>query len=123
MRYVILVVLAALAAWYFTTGIRLGIVTGGTVTMFNANGTSKYPFKTDGPNQQVGVTGSCNVQKGSITLRLLDSRGTQVAGQQCPKGNWSFNLMSSGEVGEYNVEVQYHAFTGKLTLNETRKGY
>lgn len=122
MRYIILVLLIALAALYFTTGIRLGIVTGGgSVQMFNANGVANYPMRTADTLQQIGMVGSCEVTKGTATLRLLNSDGVQLAGQTCSRGKWSVNLMTGGEIGGYTVQVNYKNFTGKMNLQEARQ--
>lgn len=124
MRYLIPALLILAALWYFTTGVRLGMVTYTPTIMFNANGKSTYTVRAAEERQQVGIAGTCKVTSGVATIRLLSPGGTQVAGQACERapngqaGNWSVNLLGSGNAGLYKVVLEYKNFSGQLELNE-----
>lgn len=122
MRLLLLVVLAALTALYFTVGLRFGYVTLTETQFLNANGTSSYIFNTFEERQQVGVAGSCRVRSGSATIRLFNPDGRQVASQVCQKGTWALSLMGTGKVGNYRLTVDYASYNGSLNLKEQRAG-
>lgn len=118
MRYFLPILLVLAAAWYFTTGVRLGMVTFTPTQMFNANGESTYNIRAFEDYHQVGMTGSCDVKSGEADIRLYAPGGSQVAGQACQKGKWSINISGRGSTGFYRVVVNYHSFSGRIELNE-----
>ncbi|GAA5501630.1 hypothetical protein Dxin01_01366 [Deinococcus xinjiangensis] len=123
MRYVLLVLLAAVAALYFTIGIRIGILDISDVYLFNANGTSTFNYRTFDTDQHIRLLGVCDVKSGEVTLRFLDPNNQQVAGQTCAtRGKYSLDLTGGGATGIYTLEVQYKKFTGHLNLDENRFG-
>lgn len=124
MKYFIPILLALLAGWYFTTGVRLGLVTFTPTTMFNANGSASYNLRAFEDKQQVGLVGSCRVTAGRATIVLLSPSGTQVAGQECvpaatgEAGHWSINVVGRGQPGNYKAVVNYSNFNGSIELND-----
>ena len=121
MRLLLVALALVLTLMYFTFGIRGGYVTLTPTYMLNATGTNRYSYQIYDAGQTVGVQGRCTVRGGTVTLRLLDAKGAQVAGQACPKGEWALKLVAAGEIGEYTLEVDLNKFTGVLDLEETRK--
>ena len=123
MRYALPILLLLAAAWYFTTGIRVGLVTFTPATMINANGKSQYKIRAYEEKQQVGLTGTCTVKSGRATIRLNRPDGTSVAGQECQTGGpWSINVRSQGAAGFYTASVEYNNFNGKIELNTIAPG-
>ncbi|UBV41649.1 hypothetical protein LAJ19_08235 [Deinococcus taeanensis] len=121
MRFLLAALALVLTLMYFTFGLRFGYVTLTPTYMLNATGEGHYGFSTFEEGQHVGVRGSCSVRRGNVTLRLLDPKGIQVAGQICPKGTWALNLLGSGPNGTYELIVEYRNFTGTLDITEARK--
>ncbi len=121
MRLLLAALALVLTLMYFTFGLRFGYVTLTPTYMLNATGESRYGFMTYDDNQSVGVRGTCDVRKGSVTVRLLDPGGTQVAGQVCPKGTWGLAAMGKGRQGTYELVLEYKDFTGTIDVNETRE--
>jgi hypothetical protein len=121
MRLLVVVLLLALAALYFTFGLRVGYVTLTPTYMVNATGENKYTFRVYDQNQEVGVRGSCSVTSGRATFRLTDPKGTQIAGQVCPKGQWALNVLGTGDVGNYKLTIDLEKFTGVIDIKEARK--
>lgn len=123
MRYVLLVALVAVAALYFTVGLRLGVLNLSGAYLLNAQGTNRYPYRTFDNDQQVTLIGACDVKQGKVVLRFLDPSGTQIAGQECNMpGRFGLNLGAGGASGVYTLEVEYQKFTGHLSLDEQRSG-
>lgn len=121
MRLLIVALALVLTLMYFTFGLRFGYVTLVPTYLFNATGSNNYAYQLYEDRQNVGVRGTCKVRHGTATFRLLDSRGTQVAGQVCPKGDWGLNVMVEGNTGQYRLEVQFEKFTGVIDVKETRE--
>ncbi|CAM3180085.1 hypothetical protein DEDE109153_01535 [Deinococcus deserti] len=122
MRLLVLVLIAVVAAVYFTAGLRFGYVTLTPTYMWNATGQNSYTFRTIEADQSVGVKGSCQVRSGQAVVRLYDPKGGQIAGQSCPKGKWALNIMGSGAAGTYRLVVDLDKFSGTLDLEEVRGG-
>lgn len=121
MRILLLALVAAVALLYFTLGLRFGYVTLTPTQLLNAQGQNSYTFELYDEGKSVGVTGTCAVRGGQATLRLLDPSGTQVAGQSCPKGQWSLRLLGGGQPGRYRLLVNFDHYSGTLELRETRE--
>ena len=121
MRLLVVALALVLTLMYFTFGLRFGYVTLTPTYMFGASGTNRYTYQIYEPNQTVGVEGSCTVRSGEVTLRLLDPKGSQVAGQSCPKGSWGLKLVATGDPGRYTLEIEMRKFSGVMDLKETRK--
>lgn len=121
MRLLVVVLLLALTALYLTFGLRLGYVTLTPTYMVNATGENRYTFRVYDQNQEVGVRGTCSVRSGRATFRLTDPRGTQIAGQVCPQGQWGLNVLGTGDVGNYTLTIDLQKFTGTIDINEARK--
>lgn len=122
MRLLVLVLILALAAVYFTIGLRFGYVTLTPTYMWNATGQNSYAFRTLEADQSVGVKGSCQVRSGQAIVRLYDPKGGQVAGQSCQKGKWALNITGTGAAGNYRLVVDLNKFSGVLDLEEVRGG-
>lgn len=122
MRLLLLALVAAIGVLYATVGLRFGYLTLTETQMLHASGTNTYHFRTLDSRQRVGVTGSCRVRSGSVTLRLYDPGGTQVAGQRCQRGSWSLSVLGGGREGDYTLRVELDRYTGSLNLKETREG-
>lgn len=120
MRYILLIIVLALTGWYFTTGIRLGMVTSGNVRMYNANGSAEYPLRTAETYQKLRVTGSCDVQKGTATLHFYDPKGAAIGSQVCRIGKWKINKEMGGQAGYYKMIIHYHNYTGTLNIQDNR---
>ncbi|MFB9994342.1 hypothetical protein ACFFLM_20500 [Deinococcus oregonensis] len=120
MRFLLVVLVLVLGLVYFFFGLRFGYVTLTPTQMLNAQGENNYTFEVFEPGQSVGVTGTCRTSGGRAVLRLYDPKGTQIAGQACPKGQWTLQVMGKGDSGAYRLNVQLDHFTGVLKLNETR---
>ena len=118
MRVVLAVLAVALAVLYFTLGVRVGAATLTPLYLLNAQGQSKYPFRTY-QTGKLTITGSCQGQGGQATLRLLAPDGTELSAVLCRKGNWSLDLNGSGEPGTYLLSVDYQHYTGRLELGAT----
>ena len=54
-------------------------------------------------------------------VRLTDPKGSQIAGQVCPKGQWALNVLGTGDVGNYNLTIDLEKFTGTIDIKEARK--
>jgi hypothetical protein len=121
MRLLAVALALVLTLMYFTFGVRVGYVTLMPTYLFNATGTNHYSYQIYDAGQTVGVEGSCTVRSGEMTLRLLDPKGVQVAGQACPKGKWGLKLTATGEPGRYSLEIDMKKVSGALDLNETRQ--
>lgn len=122
MRLLLIALGLVLTLMYFTFGLRLGYVTLTPTYLFNANGENRYSYELYEDGKSVGVKGTCNVRSGTATFRLLDKRGTQIAGQTCVKGDWALSVMGSGEIGRYQLSIHLEKFTGKIDVKETRDG-
>ncbi|WP_309573422.1 hypothetical protein [Deinococcus sp.] len=120
MRLLVVALALVLTLMYFTFGLRLGYVTLTPTYMLGASGTNRYTYQSYEANQTLGVEGKCTVRSGEITLRLLDPKGLQVAGQSCPRGSWGLKLVASGDPGRYTLEIELKKFSGVLDLKETR---
>ncbi len=120
MRFLLVVLALVLGLVYFTVGLRFGYVTLTPTQMLNAQGENNYVFDVFEPGQSVGVTGTCRTSSGRAVLRLYDPRGTQIAGQACPKGQWALQVLGKGDSGRYRLNVKFERFTGVIDLNETR---
>lgn len=119
MRYLLPVLLILAAIWYFTTGIRVGVVTFTPTYMANANGSASYRIRAFDERQQVGYSGGCQVRSGQAVIQFFNPAGNLAAQPiQCVSGNWSINVLGSGAPGFYKAVVNYKNFTGKITLNE-----
>ncbi len=121
MRLLVVVLLLALAALYLTFGLRVGYVTLTPTYMFNATGENRYAFRVYDQNQQIGVRGSCKVSSGKATFRLRDPKGTQIAGQVCPQGQWGLNVLGTGDAGNYELTIDLEKFSGTIDVKEARK--
>ena len=121
MRLLVAVLVLALAALYFTFGLRLGYVTLTPTYLFNATGENKYTFRVYDQSQEVGVRGTCKVSSGQATFRLTDPKGTQIAGQVCPRGQWGLNVLGTGDVGNYKLTIDLEKFSGTIDIKEARK--
>lgn len=121
MRLLMLALAAAVALLYFTSGLRLGYVTLTPTQLLNAQGQNRYAFELYEDGKHVGVRGTCTVRSGRATLRLLDPAGTQIAGQSCPRGEWSLRLAGGGQPGMYQLIVDLDRYSGKLDLKELRE--
>ncbi|WP_135229292.1 hypothetical protein [Deinococcus fonticola] len=123
MRYLIPILLLLAAAWYFTTGFRVGVVTFTPTTMINANGKATYNLRSFEERKQVGLIGTCTVKSGLATVRLLRPDGTQADGKECPPGGpWSITVQDKGISGNYRAVIEYRNFNGKIELNELPPG-
>lgn len=123
MRYVLLILLAALVALYFTIGIRIGVLNLSDVYLFNATGKGSYPYRTFDTDQNVRLLGVCDVKKGEVTLRFINPNGQQTSGVTCNQpGKFSVDLRGGGVTGVYKLQVEYNKFSGHLKLNESRFG-
>lgn len=123
MRYVLLILLAAVAALYFTLGIRIGLLNLTDTYLFNATGQSSYKYRTHESDQHIALTGTCDVRRGKVTLRFMDPKGTQLAGQECSTaGKFSLSLTGGGQAGDYTLIANYKNFSGHIKLDETRFG-
>lgn len=120
MRFLIVALALVLTLMYFTFGLRFGYVTLVPTYLLNATGENRYTFQVYDDNKSVGVRGTCNVKSGTAIFRLTDPRGTQVAGQACPKGKWGLNVAATGQQGQYHLTVQLEKFTGVIDVKETR---
>lgn len=121
MRLLLLILAAALAAMYLTFGLRFGYVTLTPTYLFNASGENSYSLQIYDSGQKVGMRGRCEGNSGTVTLRLVDPKGTQVAGQSCPAGKYSLNLMAEGQPGIYKLHVTFDKFSGMLDITEARQ--
>ncbi|MEF2278043.1 hypothetical protein V3W47_07000 [Deinococcus sp. YIM 134068] len=121
MRFLFVALAVAVALLYFTVGLRFGYVTLTPTHLLNAQGENRYAFEVYDEGKSVGVRGTCSVRSGKATLRLLDPRGTQVAGQTCPKGEWSLSLMGGGQPGIYRLSVEFDRYSGTMDLKEVRR--
>ena len=114
----LLLALVLLAFAYRYGGIKLGILTLMPTRMWNVEGQSAYSYLNTGGG--VVVSGSCSTSSGLAVLRLLTLDGTQVAGQQCPKGDWLINLEGKGTATTFRLTVDYTAYTGTLDVKVAR---
>ncbi|GGM06559.1 hypothetical protein [Deinococcus aerophilus] len=121
MRLLLLVLALVLTLMYFTFGVRLGYLTLTPTYLLNATGENRYTFQVYDQGGTVGVRGSCKVRSGKATFRLTDPSGTQVAGQICPQGQWSLNVLGGGDAGMYHLTVELDKFTGTIDVEEARK--
>ena len=121
MRFLFVALAVAVALLYFTVGLRFGYVTLTPTHLLNAQGENKYAFELYEADKNVGVRGTCSVRSGKAVVRLLDPSGTQVAGQTCPKGEWSLNLLGGGKLGVYRLTVEFDRYSGTLDLKEARQ--
>lgn len=125
MRILLVALAAALAALYFTLGLRLGYLTLTETYLLHASGTNTYSFRTLEDRQFVGVTGSCRVSRGRAAVRLYSPLGKQLAGQVCeqgPRNDWSLNVLGGGQAGTYRLVVNFDQYTGSINLKEARSG-
>lgn len=122
MRFLLVVLALVLGLVYFFFGLRFGYVTLTPTRMLNAQGENNYIFEVFEPGQSVGVTGTCNTSSGRAVLRLYDPKGTQIAGQACPKGRWALQVLGKGDSGNYRLNVEFDHFTGVIELQENRTG-
>lgn len=123
MRYALPILLLLAAAWYYTTGIRVGLVTFTPTTMINANGKATYHLRAFEDQKQIGFTGTCTVKSGQAVVRLLRPNGSQAAGQTCSSGGpWAINVQEKSIPGNYKTVVEYRNFNGKIELKEALPG-
>lgn len=124
MRYLLIALALVVALLYSTVGLRLGYVTLTRTYMWNATGLNTYSLRTVEDGQRIGVTGSCEVRGGAVTIRLASPAGNSLAGQVC-SGNdkrWALNVTGRGPAGIYRLTVDLEKFTGSLDLRETLAG-
>ena len=110
--------LLVLGLTYHYGGIRLGMVTVTPTRMWNSNGSASYAYLNSGSG--VLVTGICSATSGVAVFRLLAQDGSQVAGQQCPKGDWRIDLEGKGSLATYRLSIDYTHFTGIVDLSVQR---
>lgn len=124
MRYLLPALALVVALLYFTIGLRVGYITLTPTAMWNATGENTYTLRTVVNGQRAGMTGYCEVQSGTATIRLFEQGGRQVAGQVCSGSGkrWTLNAMGQGPAGLYRLTVSFDKFTGKIALKETYKG-
>ncbi|ULH16233.1 hypothetical protein MF271_06390 [Deinococcus sp. KNUC1210] len=103
---------------YHFGGIRLGLVTLTPTRMWNANGATSYGFLNTGNG--VTVTGVCSATSGVAVFRLYSQDGTQVAGQQCPKGDWTINLEGQTPFITYRLVTEYRNYNGIVDISVRR---
>ena len=119
MRVFLAILALALAALYFTIGVRLGYATMTPLYLINAQGESRYPFRVypDSGLANLSITGRCVGNKGSATLRFLAPDKTELSAVRCPPGNWTLDMSSNGTPGIYTLSVDYQHYTGRLELS------
>lgn len=125
MRLLLTALAAALALLYVTLGLRFGYVTLTPTWLLNAQGQNRYVLQVYEEGQRVGYRGRCEVQSGRAVLRLLGPDGRQLAGRTCQKvgdrHEWTLHLVGGGQPGQYQLVVDFDAYSGLLDLSETRQ--
>ncbi|MFN8509601.1 MAG: hypothetical protein U0Z75_03405 [Deinococcaceae bacterium] len=116
MRSLIVLLLVGLAAWYFTIGIRFGLVTEWPTQIFNGNGTSTYEKEIFTPKYPLNIRGTCNTLSGKLTIRVLTPSRQVLASTVCTKGpkNVSINLVPG--VGKYPLELKFERYFGSIDV-------
>lgn len=116
MRVFWLLVVVAVAALYFTVGLRAGSLTFTPLYLLNAQGKSTYTFPTY-DSGKLELTGSCQGQSGNVTFRFLAPDGTELSAVRCPPGTFSLSLSGAGDPGTYTLSANYQHYTGKVEVN------
>lgn len=123
MQVLVAVFLLIAGGLYFTTGIRLGMVTMMPTTMFGAKGVSEYKLRTHEMGSRVGANGTCEAKKGSVEFVMVGPDGKLHQKALCRSGKKvKINVMAGGKPGMYKLRATYKNFDGKVELVEARDG-
>ncbi|MBB6096832.1 hypothetical protein HNR42_000244 [Deinobacterium chartae] len=114
MRGLLLLLVVALAALYFTIGIRVGYVSEMPTWLFNAQGSNSYAKMVSDTATPVEVSGSCDGRSGRMTLTLRYPNGQVAGSQACIPGNRRVFLRAGGTPGMYNLRVDLERYTGRV---------
>jgi len=117
MRQLAVIALIGIAVWYFTIGVRVGLIGTWPTTLFNAKGTNNYPITVLRDGNTLTIAGSCTTYGGKLEIYVLGPRNEVVSSAQCSKATQSLNLKVRAVKADYNVQVKMEGFSGRLDFS------
>jgi len=119
MRQLAVIALIGIAVWYFTIGVRVGLIGTWPTTLLNAKGTNNYPITVLRDGNTLSVKGSCTTWGGKLEVYLLGPRQEVLGSAQCSKATQSLNLSIRAVKADYNVQIKMEAFSGRLDFSSS----
>jgi hypothetical protein len=116
MRTLVVFAIIGLAVWYFTIGIRIGLIGEWPTQIFNGNGTASYVEEIVFRTYPVDVTGSCSTQSGKATISITNQQGQVLSSVQCTKGMTVVNMRIRPGIGKYPVLIKLEKYFGTLNI-------
>ncbi len=114
MRQLLVIALIGIAVWYFTIGVRVGLIGTWPTTLLNAKGTNNYPFTVLRDGNTLSVTGSCTTWGGKLEVYILGPRREVLGSALCSKATQTLNMRVRAVKADYNVQVKMEAYSGRL---------
>jgi len=119
MRQLLVIALIGIGVWYFTIGVRIGLIGTWPTTLFNAKGTNNYPITVLRDGNTLSVKGSCTTYGGKLEIYVLGPQSQVVSSAQCNKDTQSLNLSVLAVKADYNVQVKMEGFSGRLDFSSS----
>jgi hypothetical protein len=117
MRSLIVLAIIGLAVWYFTIGIRIGLLTDWPTQIFNGNGTNTYTKDIVYDKYALTVIGTCTTSSGKATISVTSPQGRTLASVQCTKGKQNVNIKLVPGLGKFPLIVKMEKFTGNIDVH------
>ncbi len=114
MRQLVVIALIGIAVWYFTIGVRVGLIGTWPTTLLNAKGTNNYGVTVLRDGNTLTVKGSCTTFSGKLSLYVLGPRNEVLSSALCNKDTQAINLVVKAVKADYNVQVKMEAYSGRL---------
>ncbi len=117
MRSLVVLAIIGLAVWYFTIGIRIGLLTDWPTQIFNGNGTNTYTKEIVYDKYQLTLVGTCTTSSGKATISFTSPQGRTLAGVVCSKGTQAVNIKLLPGIGKFPLIVKLEKFTGNIDVH------
>ncbi|MBC7645692.1 MAG: hypothetical protein H7095_01080 [Pseudopedobacter sp.] len=114
MRELFVIALIGIGIWYFTIGVRIGLVGTWPTTLVNAKGTNNYSVTILRDGNTVTIKGTCTTWSGKVEIYLQGPRGQVLGSAVCSKGTQSLNIVYIAVMADYNVQVKMESYSGRL---------
>ena len=114
MRELFVIALIGIGIWYFTIGVRVGLIGTWPTTLLNAKGTNNYPVTILRDGNSVTIRGSCTTWSGKAAIYLLGPKGQVLGSALCSKDIQTLNIVYKAVMAEYNVQVKMDGYSGRL---------
>jgi hypothetical protein len=117
MRELFVIALIGIGIWYFTIGVRIGLIGTWPTTILNAKGTNNYPVTILRDGNTVTIKGTCTTWSGKASIYLQGPRGEALGSALCSKDTQSLDIRYKAVEGEYNVQVIMESYSGRLDFS------